>query len=294
MTTHDSHHGLNISAGIASVSVALVLVGLKLWALAQTGSLSIAASLADSVMDLLVSGAGLGAIFYAARPADDDHAFGHTSIEDLTSLAQAIIVAGSAITIAATATIRLTATEPKALAHESGGIAVMLVSIALTGALVLWQSRVAARTGNKVVAADRLHYLGDLMPTIGAIIALVLSARFGIAQVDSIIAILAAAYMLYGSFGIGTAAFHALMDRAADPEVIADISRIAAGYPGVLGHHDLKTRTAGSRLFVNLHIELDGAQTLEQAHGISAGLKRAIFTAYPHAEIIIHQDVWRG
>ena len=79
---------LNLSAGIASVSVALILVGLKLWALGATSALSVAASLADSALDLMMSLGGLMAIFYAARPADDDHAFGHTSVEDLAALAQ--------------------------------------------------------------------------------------------------------------------------------------------------------------------------------------------------------------
>lgn len=294
MQTRDSHLGLNLSAGFASVAVALVLVGLKLWALASTGALSVAASLADNVMDLLVSSAGLGAILYAARPADDDHAFGHSSIEDIASLGQALLVSVSAFVIAGAASLRLIATEPPALAAEGEGIAVMLVSVVLTGALVLWQSRVAARTGNKVVAADRLHYLGDLFPTLGAILALWLSARFGWSQVDSVIAILAAAYMLRGAASIGLDAFHALMDRSASPEVLAELEAIAANHPGVLGFHDLKTRTAGSKLFVNLHVELDGAQSLAAAHAIAAALKARITEAFPRSEVIIHQDVWRG
>lgn len=294
MQSRDSHLALNLSAGIASVAVALVLVALKIWALAATGALSVAASLADSVMDLMVSGAGLGAILYAARPADDDHAFGHSSIEDIASLGQALLVAGSALLIAGAAVGRLIAPAPPALAAEAGGIAVMLVSALLTGALVLWQARVAARTGNKVVAADRLHYLGDLLPTLGAILALGLSARFGWVRTDSVIAILAAAYMLRGAAGIGLEAFHALMDRSASPEVLAELASIAARHPGVLGFHDLKTRTAGSKLFVNLHVELDGAQSLAAAHAISAALKARMTAAFPRSEIIIHQDVWRG
>ena len=79
---------LNLSAGLASVTVALVLVLLKLWALAQTGALSIAATLVDSALDLLMSAGGLAAIFYAAKPADEDHAFGHSSAEDIAALAE--------------------------------------------------------------------------------------------------------------------------------------------------------------------------------------------------------------
>ena len=77
---------LNLSAGLASVLVAGLLVALKLWALGETGALSVAASLADSAMDLMVSLGAMTAIFYAARPPDEDHVFGHNSAEDLAAL----------------------------------------------------------------------------------------------------------------------------------------------------------------------------------------------------------------
>ena len=83
------------------------------------------------------------------------------------------------------------------------------------------------------------------------------------------------------------------MDRRADPEVIAGIAAIAADWPGVHGFHDLKTRTAGRRIFVHLHIELDGDQPLREAHAIGASLRRAILAAYPQADVIIHKDVAR-
>ncbi|SOB94163.1 cation diffusion facilitator family transporter [Rhodobacter maris] len=284
---------LNFSAGLASVSVAGTLVVLKLWALWATGALSIAASLADSAMDLLISCAGLAAILYAARPADEDHAFGHTSVEDLVSLGQALFVAASGAAILWTGIERLIAATPPDLADEGAGIAVMIVSVLLTAALVFWQKRVAARTGNKVVSADMLHYVGDLIPTCGAILALWLSARFDLARADSVIAILAALIMLRGAAKIFVASWHALMDRAAAPEVIRSIAEIAEIWPGVRGFHDLRTRTAGAKIFVQLHIELDGAQSLEAAHAIARSLKRAIIEAHPQADVIIHMDVWQ-
>ena len=284
---------LNLSAGFASVGVAAVLVALKLWALWATGALSIAASLADSAMDVFVSAAGLAAIIYAARPADDDHTFGHSAIEDLVSLGQAIFVAASAGLILWVSTERLMSPSVP-LAAEGAGIAVMAVSAGLTAALVLWQRRVARLTGNKVVAADMLHYVGDLLPTLGAILALGLSARFGWSRADSVIAIFAAALMLRGALQIGLASWHALMDRAAPADVVQGIAEIAAASPGVRGFHDLRTRTAGARVFVQLHIELDGAQSLDAAHAIARNLKRAIREAYPQADVIIHMDVWQG
>lgn len=284
---------LAISAGIASVLVAGLLVALKLWALAETGALSIAASLADSALDLMMSLGAAVAIVYAARPADEDHAFGHSSAEDLAALAQSAFILVSSCVIGWAAARRLMADTPHQLASEGRGLVVMLASILITLALVWWQGRVAQRTGSKVVAADRLHYLGDLLPSFGALVALWASRRYGIGMIDAVVALAAAAVMVIGALRIGKTAWDALMDRAADPTIIDGIARIAADWPGVRGYHDLKTRTAGSRVFVNLHIELDGDQSLRQAHDIGASLRRAILAAYPQADVIIHKDVHR-
>jgi ferrous-iron efflux pump FieF len=289
MTDHSTR--LSLTAGAASVAVAAVLVALKLWALSATGALSIAASLADSALDLMMSLGAAAALVYAARPADEDHAFGHSSAEDLAALAQSIFIVVSALLIAWTAVGRLKADAPATLQAEMQGVAVMGVSILLTLALVWWQGRVARATGSRVVAADRLHYLGDLLPSLGAIAALFASARWGVADVDAIVALIAAGVMVFGALHIGRGAWNALMDRRADPEIIAGIAEIAGHWPGVHGFHDLKTRTAGRRVFVNLHIELDGDQSLRQAHDIGAGLRREILYRYPQADVIIHKDV---
>ena len=204
---------LNLSAGAASVAVAVTLVAAKGWAWAATGSLSVAASLIDSGLDLLVSLANLAAIVYAAKPADEDHRFGHHSIEDIAALAQAVMVGIAALALGWHGIARLAAPQP--LAAEAEGIAVMAFSIALTGALVWWQRRVARATGSKVVAADSLHYLSDLLPALGGIVALGASALFGVVQLDSAISLVAAVVLLRGAWRIGEGAFSALMDRAA-------------------------------------------------------------------------------
>ena len=284
---------LALSAGLASVVVAGVLVALKLWALAETGALSIAASLADSAMDLMMSLGAAGAIVYAARPADEDHAFGHTSAEDLAALAQSTFILVSAGVIGWAAVARLIAPAPPVHAAEGRGMVVMAVSVVLTLGLVWWQGRVARATGSKVVAADRLHYLGDLLPSLGAIGALWVSGTHGIGSIDAVVALAASVVMVLGAVRIGKAAWDALMDRAADQAVVDGIAAIARDWPGVRGFHDLKTRTAGSRVFVNLHIELDGDQPLREAHDIGAGLRRAILEAYPQTDVIIHKDVFQ-
>jgi ferrous-iron efflux pump FieF len=284
----DPSQRLNLMAGAASVGTALLLVAAKGWAFYQTGSLSIATSLVDSALDFIVSTMGLIGIFYAAKPPDDEHAFGHTSVEDLFALGQAILVALSAGTIAWQAFARLPA--PALLTSETAGLAVMGISIVATLALVIFQGRIAARTGSRIVAADRLHYLSDLLPVAGAMIALFASMRYGIAWLDPVIALIACGILLLGAWRIGGSAWDALMDRRADRAQIARIELILAGFPGVAGFHDLKTRTAGSRIFVQVHLELNGDLTLHEAHAIGSRAKRAILQAVPEADVLIHKD----
>ncbi|ADO41435.1 cation diffusion facilitator family transporter [Ketogulonicigenium vulgare] len=290
MSKSDDNNRLNLSAGVLSVSVASLLVLGKLWALQATGALSIAATLADSALDLLMSLGGLIAIAYAAKPADKDHHFGHTAVEDLTALAQSLVITASAVLIALAAIRRMAAGDTDVIGAQGIGMVIMVLSIVLTLGLVAWQRHVARRTGSRVVAADSLHYIGDLIPNIGALIALAVSALWGIGAVDSVIALLAAGLMLRGAAKIGKQAWDALMDRSAPPDVIATIEGVARDFDGIIGYHDLKTRTSGSRIFVTLHIEMDGNQTLFAAHRTSAALRRAIVRALPNADVMIHKD----
>lgn len=285
---------LNKKAGMAAVGVAVVLVLAKLWAFAVTGSLAIAASAADSALDLLVSATAFMAILYAARPPDSDHAFGHSSAEDLAALAQAVAISVAGIAIGLAAIDRFTGSSSTSLRAEGSGLAIMGLSVVLTLALVLFQRRVAQRTGNRIVAADSLHYLGDLIPNLGAIVSLIAARYFGIVIVDTLVAILAAALMLFGAFRIGKQAVDSLMDRKA-PDAVEDLIRgLAREHPGVRGFHDLRTRMAGSQVFVVLHIELDGDQTLLDAHEVGADLRKRILGACPNADVTIHKDVWEG
>ncbi|MEE4117502.1 MAG: cation diffusion facilitator family transporter [Paracoccaceae bacterium] len=285
---------LNLSAGAASVTVALTLVVLKAWALAETQALSVAATLADSGLDLLVSASGLAAIAYAARPPDEDHAFGHGSAEDLAALGQALFLLGAAAAIGGVALYRLASGGETQLHAEGSGIIVLVVSIGLTLALVAWQRHVARRTGNRVVQADSLHYVGDLVPNLGAILALWASATFGVSGVDSVVALLAAGVLAVGAVRIGRGAWDALMDRRADPALIAEIEGAAAAHPGIEGCHDLRSRMAGGRVFVDFHVEIDGALPLAEAHEIAASLKRRLLADHPQADILIHMDPARS
>lgn len=289
MSAHAPEHRLNLSAGAASIGVAAVLVVLKLWALTATGALSIGASLADSVLDLMIALGNLAAIRYAVLPPDEAHRFGHTAIEDIAALAQSVVVIGSALLILWGVGMRLLA-EPQPLARERAGLAVMVLSILLTGALILWQRRVARRTGSRVVAADSLHYTSDLLPSLAAIAALAASEAFGHSRLDSLLAALAALWLIRSGLGLARASIDALMDREAPTPLVARVQGALTDVPGLLGTHDLKTRMSGTKLFVQLHAEIDGRMPLAEAHAVGEAARRRIVAACPGAEVIIHKD----
>lgn len=283
---------LELRQNISALSVALImvclLIALKAWGWWQTGSLSIASSLADSALDLLASTANLAALIYAARPADEDHPFGHSSAEDLATLGQALIVLISGVMIGVRAIERLLAPQP--LQAADAGLSIMLLTLGLTGLLVLWLRLVARRTKSSVVAADALHYLSDLLPIGASLIALAAARWLSVHWLDPLLALLAAGFLLQGAWRLGLPAFHALMDREIEAEHIARLRQLADDFPGVHGWHDLKTRAAGGQRFIQIHLELDGHQTLFQAHDIARDFKRAVLASVPRADVIVHMD----
>jgi ferrous-iron efflux pump FieF len=281
-------HNLNLSAGLASMAVAGTVVALKGWAQLATGSLSIAASLVDSLLDLMIAAANFAAIRYAARPADADHQFGHTAAEDIAALAQAAIVSVSAVVIGAGAAWRLA--NPTPLTAETEGAVVMVVSLLLTGALIGWQVRVARATGSKVVRADMAHYLSDFLPMVGALVALAGSRFFAAEWLDPALALIAAVWILRTGVGIGRSAWDGLMDREAPDETVARIAAIADACEGLDGWHDLRTRMSGTRLFVQIHAEIDGALSLREAHQIGERLRRDILAVGDDVDVIVHHD----
>ena len=283
---------LNLSAAAASIGVALALIGLKAWAQTLTGSLSIAASLVDSVADLLIALGNLAAMLYAARPADDDHSFGHSAAEDIAALGQGALVMAAGGAILWNAALRLQA--PRPLTAETEGLVAMLAALALTGALVLWQRRVARRTGSRIVAADSAHYVSDFAPGVAALAALAASKFLAFPQLDSILGALAALWILRIGWRVARSALDGLMDREASGTMVARIAALADAAPGIEGWHDLKTRMSGSRLFVQIHVEIDGSLSLEEAHDIGAALRRQILALYHDVDVIIHTDPVRG
>lgn len=279
---------LNRSAARASVIVAVLLIGLKAWATWSTGSVAMLGSLADSSLDLVASLVTLLAVGVAAQPADDDHRFGHGKAEAISALLQTLLILGSAAGIAWRAAASLVAgAAPRA---ADIGIAVSAVSIALTLALVVYQRRIVARTGSLAIGTDRLHYESDLLLNLAVIAALLLDVRLGLRGADSVFGLAIAAYLAWGAVRAARAAIDMLMDHEWPPEKRDRLVALVRDHPGVLGLHELRTRSSGPVDFIQFHIALPPEMTVRAAHEIVDAVEARVAAAFPGAEILIHID----
>ena len=275
-------------AAIASVGVSMFLVAIKTGAYFASHSVAMLASLADSALDLFASALNMFAIHQALVPADAEHRFGHGKAEPLAGLAQGAFIIASGLFLVIQSVQRIVTPEP--IDNSIPALVVMCVSIFATILLVIYQRRVVAQTGSVAVDADRTHYASDLATNLGVILALVLSAWLGWTLADPVIALLVAGVMVWTAWGVARASLDQLMDRELPDEDRANIIRIAQGHAAVRNVHELKTRQAGISTFMQLHLALDPAMTLVEAHAVSDTVERALRLAYPGAEIIIHQD----
>ena len=287
MSTSTEHARLLRLATRASVGVASILIIGKAIAWWFSGSVSMLAGLTDSLLDGVTSLLNLLAVHYALRPADDDHRYGHGKAESLAGMAQALFIAGSAVLIAFQAYQRLQHPEPVGAPWLS--IAVIVMSLVLTVALLAVQHRVIRETGSNAVRADSLHYRSDLLLNGSILLALVLAA-FGWHQVDAWFGLAIALYILWSAIQIARESFAVLMDEELPADVSQHMLELACSVPGVLGAHDLRTRISGNHWFVQLHLELPGELSLSVAHGISDQAADAIHQAYPRAEVLVHAD----
>jgi len=275
-------------AAIASLAVSVLLVSLKAFAYFASHSVAMLASMADSALDLFTSSLNLFAIRTALTPADAEHRFGHGKAEPLAGLAQAAFIAASALFLVIQAVQRIL--DPQPVENSGQALAVMAVSIAFAIALIVYQRRVVRKTHSLAVHADAMHYAADLATNIGVVVALVLASYLGWQLADPVIAILVALVMLASALGVGRQSLDQLMDHELPDADRARIARIARDHPAVKNVHELKTRAAGLSTFIQIHLEMDAAMPLTEAHAVSDAVEKAIQAAYPGAEIIIHQD----
>jgi len=271
----------------ASLAVASILVLSKAVGWWLSGSVSLLAGLTDSALDAVASLLNLLAVHYALRPADDDHRFGHGKAEALAGMAQALFIGVSAVLIGVQAVERLRTPQP--LGDTAAGIAVMVLSLVLTLALLAFQRKVIRATGSTAVRADSLHYRSDLLLN-GSILLALLLAGFGWPQLDALFGLGIALYILWSAIQIARESTAILMDKELPTDVGERMLELVCAIPGVRGAHDLRTRVSGSYWFVQLHLELPGELALHDAHELCVQASAVIRERYPQADVMVHAD----
>lgn len=276
------------NATYASVAVACTLILIKIGAYVLTGSVALLSSLLDSILDAIASIINLVAVRHSLTPADEDHRFGHGKAEPLAGLGQAVFIIASSLFLIFQALNRLV--TPRPVDHGMVGIVVTVIALLLTIALVRYQKSVVEKTGSLAVEADSIHYLSDIILNLSVIAALVCSAYLGWPKADPIFALGIAAYIIYSAWTIVMNAYNQLMDRELPDDDRDRIIGIAKQHPEVVSLHELRTRTSGKDVFIQLHLEMNGEITLNTAHRIADEVEEEIRQAFPGADILIHQD----
>ena len=279
---------LRVRATYASLAVAVVLIAAKFAAWIGTGSVALLSSLVDSLVDLAASLVNFFAIRHAATPADREHRFGHGKAEPLAALGQSAFLVGSAVLLLFEAVRRLVSPAP--VTNPPIGIAVMAFAIVVTAGLVAYQRYVVRRTGSLAIGADELHYRGDIILNCSVIVTLVIGHLFRVPLLDPLFGGGVGLWIIYGAVRIARLSLTQLMDRELPDSERARIRAVAESHPEVAAVHDIRTRVAGPTAFIQLHIEMDGEMNLLRAHEISDDVEARLQRAFPHAEIIIHED----
>ncbi|MEE9432818.1 MAG: cation diffusion facilitator family transporter [Sphingorhabdus sp.] len=286
---HDhGHDKLTRNAAIASVATALFLVVIKIFAAAETGSVAMLGSLADTGLDLVASLVTLFAVRYAAQPADEQHRFGHGKAEALSALFQVMLITASALLIGWRAIVRLS--DGTGTAQPEYGIGVSIIAMVVTLALLAYQRGVIKKTGSVAIHADHVHYQTDLLLNAAVIAAIVLDNMLGVKGADPLFGFAIALWLLWGAWRAATMALDHLMDREWPLEKRERFLEVALKHPELKGIHDLRTRSAGSYDFCQFHVWVDPKMTVTQAHDVMDDVEAKLMAEFPGLEVLIHPD----
>lgn len=280
--------------GAMSMSLFFLLLKGFLWK--KTGALTFQASFLDSVFDGLGSLMNLLLVRHALKPADEDHRFGHGKLEALSSLGQCFFAVGSCLWFFVEA---LSSFFSLSRHHEDFSVSssiyiltngLLLLTLLMNAGLLAYQRSVWKKTGSLAVKTDFLHYKSDFLMTLFIVFTFNISALSHYKILDVLVSLGLVLYLFYGAFSIGKESLHILMDRELPQKDLDLIRDIVLSHPHVLNFHDLRTRSSGHQIFIQLHLDLDPFLTLQRAHEISHEIEDLLLEHYPHGDIIIHQD----
>lgn len=281
---------LEKKATVVSTSVAALLVVIKMVVGVLSGSIAILASAIDSFLDLIVSLFNYFALSNAEKGPDDKFHYGRNKIEPLAAVFEGIVISFSALFILYEAFVKIY--HPREMAYMSESIGVMVISIIITAALVYFLNYVAKKTNNMVIRADALHYKTDLFSNGAILFALGLIALTGEELIDPILGILIAIYMIYSAFPIIKEGLMMLLDAALSEEEVEKITKAIESEPLANSYHDLRTRSSGSVVFINVHVVFNDKISLVDAHEVTDSLEVKFENCFLDKQVVslIHMD----
>lgn len=274
-------------AMLLSIAAALTLTAIKLVVAALTGSIAVLSEAAHSLTDLVAAGISLLAIRRASTPPDSRHRYGHEKLENVAAGIEGLLILGAITYVIHQAVIHLQHSEMVV----SPGLATG--AMAASGIVNLFVARhlmrVGAQTHSPAVSADGHHLMTDVYTSLAAAAGLGLVWATGVAWIDPLVALAVAALVIRIGASLIIDALRVLLDEGLPADEIELIERvIAEGFDGIVGFHRLRTRRAGSRRHVDLHLTLDGDLPLWRAHDIAHKVEHAIEDQLPNVDVLTH------
>ncbi len=275
------------SAALGSLVAAVGLTAFKIVVGVWTGSLGIMAEAAHSGLDLVAAGLTFLAVRFSARPADRTHLYGHGKIENLSALAETLLLLLTCAWIVWEAVHRLRFHQSQ-VAVTVWSLVVMLTSIAIDVSRSRVLARAAKKYGSQALEADALHFQTDVWGSAVVIVGL-LSVKLGLWWGDAVAALGVSAVVVWVSVQLGRRTVDALLDRA--PEGMEQrIEAAVSAVDGVRDCHHVRLRYSGPVLFIDLHVLVDGGQTLAEAHRLTETIEAAIQEIAPQADVTVHPE----
>ena len=281
--------GAPFRAGVISVAVGLFVLALKALAAYWTASLILLSDALESVVNVVAAAIAAGAIRYGSRPADANHPWGHAKIEYFSAGIEGTLVAIAAVTIGWQAVVRF-GREPR-LPELGVGLAVSLFATLANLGLSQYLARVGRRHRSPALEVDALHVRSDVWTSVAAYAGFAVAWATGRWELDAIVALAVAAHILIAGLRAMRTSFGGLMDEGLPPAERAGIGvLVAAEGPPVVEYHDLRARRTGADLFVELHLVVAGATSVQDAHAICDRLEAAVRERHPGARVTIHVE----
>jgi cation diffusion facilitator family transporter len=263
---------------VLSIVAAVLTIGLKLGAYLLTGSVGLFSDAAESVVNLVAAVAALWALIYAARPPDEEHAYGHNKAEYFSSGLESALILIAAIWIGITAWDRLM--DPQPLQNVGLGLSIALVAAALNGGVALVILRAGRRLRSITLRADAQHLLTDVWTSVGVVLGLVTAQLTGWLVLDPLIGLLVAANILWTGVRLLRDTAQGLLDRALPPEDQRAITKVLSRYENEgIRFHALRTRASGPRRFISMHVLVPGEWTVQKGHDLSERIERDLAEA---------------